>query len=94
MHCNARTMIKIAAVLGGILAVAYLALPDARELVAASAPVLLALICPISMVIMMLTMRKSGGAESSAPAKPPQGSVAEPAILETQPAKAKEAAAP
>lgn len=94
MHCNARTMLKIAAILSGILAVAYLALPDARELVAASAPVLLALICPISMVIMMLMMRKSSGAESSASAKRPQTSLAEQPVPKPQPAQAKEAARP
>lgn len=94
MHCNARTMIKIAAALGGMLAAAYVALPDARELVAASAPVLLALICPISMVIMMFMMRKSSGAEPSASAERPQTSLAEQPVPNAQPAQAKEAAAP
>lgn len=91
MHCNVKTMIKIAAALGGVLAAAYLAVPEARELVAASAPVLLALICPISMVIMMLMMRKSGGAERSAPAEPPHDAAPEQAIAQAQPAKAKQA---
>lgn len=94
MHCNPKTMIKIAAALGGMLAAAYLALPGAREFVAASAPVLLALICPVSMLAMMFMMRKSGGAESSAPAQRLQDPAAEPAMLEAQPAKAQEAAAP
>lgn len=80
MHCNARTMIKTAAALGGILAAAYLAFPEARAFVAASAPVLLALICPISMLAMMVMMRKSGGSGSCASAEPPRAPASEPAV--------------
>lgn len=94
MHCNARTMIKIAAALGGTLAVAYVALPEAREFVAASAPVLLALICPISMVAMILMMRNPGSAETTASAEPPNAAVAAQVIQQAQPAKATEAAMP
>lgn len=93
MHCNARTMIKIAAALGAILAAVYLAVPEGRELVIASAPVLLALICPIAMVIMMFMMRKPSGAERSVPAEPPRGPAPEHSVPEGPPAKAKEAAA-
>ena len=88
MHCNARTMIKIAAGLGGMLAAVYLAVPEARGFVAASAPVLLTLICPISMVVMMFMMRKSPDAPSCAPAESPQRPEAEHPALKTEPLRA------
>lgn len=94
MHCNARTMIKIAAALGGVLAVAYLAVPQAREFVAASAPVLLSLVCPVSMVVMMFMMRKSSGAERAAAIEPQRPALADQPAPGTPPAQAKEAAAP
>lgn len=94
MHCNARTMIKIAVALGGILAAAYVALPEAREFVAASAPVLLALICPISMGVMMFMMRSRGGTASRASAEPSQPPAAQQPLAEAPPARAKEATAP
>lgn len=90
MPCSPRTMIKTAAALGGILAVAYLAFPDARAFVAASAPVLLALICPISMVLMMVMMRKPDGSGSCAPAEPPRTPAAEPISPRPEVAHAKE----
>jgi hypothetical protein len=57
MHCNFKTMIKFAAGIGAILAVAYFALPEARAWLLASAPVLLALACPLSMIAMMFVMK-------------------------------------
>ena len=57
MHCNFKTMIKFAAGIGAILAVAYFALPDARAWLLASAPLLLALACPVSMIAMMFMMK-------------------------------------
>lgn len=65
MHCNAKTMVRVGLLLAAGLASTYLAFPQARELVAASAPVLLALICPISMIAMMLMMKRSGSEERS-----------------------------
>lgn len=59
MSCNPKSMIKIAAALGGLAAAAWFAMPQARELISASAPVLLVLICPISMLAMMWMMRGS-----------------------------------
>ena len=85
MHCNARTMIKIAAALGGTLAAVYLAVPEARELVAASAPLLLSLICPITMLAMMLMMRKSDDAQSRVPREPPQRPAPEHRALQAEP---------
>lgn len=57
MHCSLKTMAKLAVGLGAILAVAYFALPDARAWLLASAPVLLALVCPLSMIVMMFMMK-------------------------------------
>lgn len=77
MHCNAKTMIKVGLALAGLLAAAYVALPQARELVLASAPVLLALVCPISMVAMMFMMKDSGRQEKTCakPEEPAAGQV-------------------
>lgn len=89
MHCNAKTMIKTAAVLGSILAAAYLTFPEARALVAASAPVLLALICPISMVVMMVMMRKADGNRSCASTEPPRAAAPEQLVQHSQPVQPK-----
>lgn len=59
MHCNARTMAKVALILGGLLAAAAVALPEARDMLLAGAPLLLSLVCPISMIAMALMMRRS-----------------------------------
>jgi hypothetical protein len=81
MNCNAKTMIKVAAVLGVGLAVAYVALPEARALVAASAPILLALVCPIAMVVMMFMMKRtSGDKQDVMAAKPDEGKARGPAL--------------
>lgn len=95
MHCNAKTMIKTAAVLGGILAGAYLALPEAREFVAASAPLLLALVCPVTMIAMMFMMRGTGAPAPSAGAEQqPRRADADQAQPAQQQAKASHSAAP
>lgn len=65
MHCSFKTMVKFAAGLGTVLAVAYFALPDARAWLLASAPLLLALACPLSMIAMMFMMK---GKDSNAAA--------------------------
>lgn len=57
MHCSFKTMIKFAAGIGVVLAVAYFSRPDARAWLLASAPVLLALACPLSMGAMMFMMK-------------------------------------
>lgn len=59
MNCNVKTMLKLAAGLGFVLTVAYFALPGAQALVLASAPILVALICPLTMAGMMFTMKRS-----------------------------------
>jgi hypothetical protein len=66
MHCSFKTMIKFAAGIGVVLAVAYFALPDARAWLLASAPVLLALACPLAMGAMMfMTQGKNSNAAAS-----------------------------
>jgi len=57
MNCTPRTLIKTAVVLGLVLTVAYFALPGAQAFIAASAPILIALICPLSMIGMYFAMR-------------------------------------
>jgi len=69
MHCNPKTMIKIGVGIGTALLVAYFAFPGARALVVASAPILLALICPLMMIVMMFTMRR-GDTQAAPPAQP------------------------
>ncbi len=61
MNCSLKTMVKLAAGLGAILAVVYFTVPAAQALVLASAPILLSLICPVVMLVMMFTMRGNTG---------------------------------
>lgn len=68
MKCNLKTMAALAAALLAILAVAYSAFPAAQAFILASAPLLVALICPVVMAVTMLTMRGHGrGATGVAP---------------------------
>ena len=60
MHCNLKTMAKIAAAILVFLGVAWFAFPAAQGVIVASAPILLALICPVMMIAMMFTMRGHG----------------------------------
>lgn len=64
MNCSPKTMLKVAAVLGAILVVTYFAVPEAQALVLAGAPVLLALICPVMMLVMAFTMKGRAGSGS------------------------------
>lgn len=59
MKCDSKMMLKIAGGLGVALGVAYFTLPAAQALILASAPILLALICPVAMLLMMKTMNGS-----------------------------------
>lgn len=65
MNCDFKTMIKIAVGLGAALAAAYFAVPAAHALILASAPLLLALVCPIAMILMMKGMNGSKNDERS-----------------------------
>lgn len=57
MKCDIKTMIKAALGLAVVIAVAYATLPAAREWIAASAPFLFFLICPLMMAFMMKGMQ-------------------------------------
>ena len=57
MKCGMKMMIKAALGLGVAIAVAYATLPATREWIAASAPFLFFLICPLMMVFMMKGMQ-------------------------------------
>lgn len=50
-------MISVALTLAAAGLLAYFAFPEAHAFVVGSVPLLLALICPVSMLIMMWTMR-------------------------------------
>lgn len=60
MRCNVKTMLRTAGVIGLVAVIGYFAVPEARAFIVASAPVLIALICPVSMVVMMQMMNGSG----------------------------------
>lgn len=68
MHCNLKTMAKIAAAILVALGVAWFAFPAAQAFIVASAPILLLLICPVMMIAMMFMMRGHGaGMPDAAP---------------------------
>jgi hypothetical protein len=61
MACNMKTMMKIG---GGMLAaagVAYVLLPQFRELIVALSPALIFLLCPLSMLFAMKAMQGQNG---------------------------------
>ncbi len=70
MNCSLKTMAKVAAGLGAILAVVYFTVPAAQAFVWASAPILLSLVCPVMMLVMMFTMRGNTGAAADRGTKP------------------------
>jgi len=70
MKCDAKTMINVAAGLGIALAVAYVALPSAHAFILASAPILLALACPLAMGVMMFAMKGMNGGNKDDSPKP------------------------
>ncbi len=74
MRCDMKTMLRTAGVMGLVAVIAYFAVPEARAFIVASAPVLIALICPVSMVVMMLMMNRSrskqGESRESGPPEP------------------------
>lgn len=67
MKCDSKMMVKMAVGLGVGLAVAYFALPAAQVLILASAPFLMALICPVAMFFMMKSMNGNKPDESAKP---------------------------
>lgn len=67
MKCDLKMMVKVALGLGVGLAVAYFTLPAAQVLILASAPILVALICPVAMIFMMIGMKVNKKDESAKP---------------------------
>ena len=70
MNCDLKTMLKVAVALGLALAVAYFALPPAQAFILASAPILLALICPVAMIVMLFMMKSTNDNKKDKSAKP------------------------
>lgn len=56
MKCDSKTILKAAAGVGIALAIAYFTLPAARAFILAIAPIMLVLVCPLSMLFMMKAM--------------------------------------
>lgn len=54
--CSIKTMVKIALGIGLLLIVGYVIFPQFQTAIAAGAPYLLVLACPIAMVLMMKGM--------------------------------------
>ncbi len=69
MKCDTNTMLKTAAGLAVVAGVIYFTVPAAQAYVMASLPILIVLICPISMLIMMKMMRSNGADARDAPGK-------------------------
>jgi hypothetical protein len=65
MKCNLNTMVTLATALLGALAAAYIAFPAAQAFILASAPLLVALVCTVWMIVMMLTMRGHGASATA-----------------------------
>ncbi len=59
MKCDSKMLLNTAAVLGIAVAVAYFTLPAAHAFILAAAPLLLVLVCPLSMLFMMKGMTAS-----------------------------------
>lgn len=71
MKCDTKTMLKVGAGVGAVLVIAYFALPAFRTWTVGSAPILLSLICPLSMLFMMKGMN-SCNKESDTKARKPE----------------------
>ncbi|ALK99682.2 MULTISPECIES: DUF2933 domain-containing protein [Massilia] len=51
--CSVKTIVKVALGIGALLILGYLLFPESRALIAAAAPYLLILACPLGMYFMM-----------------------------------------
>ena len=89
MTCNPKTMLSVALALGLAGFAAYFAFPAAQTLILASAPLLVALICPVSMLGMMWLM-KSNGKDASCSGSGQGGSEAskQPGVAASRPERA------
>lgn len=84
MKCDSKILVKMAVWLGLGLAVAYFAIPAAHAFILASAPFLVALICPVAMLFMMKGMNGNQKNESAKPGE----SKAESGVRDGDPDKA------
>lgn len=66
MKCNFKLMLSVGLVMALGAAFAYLTFEDARVAIVASLPLLAALLCPISMLVMMKVMHSSGQEQACA----------------------------
>ena len=66
MKCNFKLMLSVGLVMTLGAAFAYLTFEDARVAIVASLPVVAALLCPISMLVMMKFMHSNGDAQACA----------------------------
>ncbi len=82
MKCNTNTMLKTAAGLALVAGVVYFTVPAAQAFVLASAPLLVALICPISMLFMMKMMNSNGAEAGKSKDASPSHSGAPEAVME------------
>lgn len=78
MKCNTKTMFSVAVGLFAAAAFAYFAIPAAKELILASVPLLFALVCPISMLLMMKGMHGNQQAHCKAGAEKDDSHQAQP----------------
>lgn len=53
MACNMKTMLKVGLGLLFVTGIAYFALPEFRDWILASSPILFLLLCPLSLLLMM-----------------------------------------
>lgn len=66
MKCDLKTMLKIGAVLVGVLAIGFFAFPQFRPIIISIAPFAIFALCPLSMIFMMGMNKKQDGADHCA----------------------------
>ncbi|MCI2808856.1 DUF2933 domain-containing protein [Eoetvoesiella caeni] len=77
MKCDVKTMLKGGLGLAALIAVAYAALPVAREWIATVSPFLFFLICPLMMLFMMKGMQSCHSDNASKNGGPTQAQIPE-----------------
>ncbi|MDX3893455.1 DUF2933 domain-containing protein [Pusillimonas sp.] len=77
MKCDVKTMLKGGLGLAALIAVAYAALPVAREWIVAVSPFLFFLICPLMMFFMMRGMQSRHSDNDSQNGGPTQAQIPE-----------------
>ncbi|TAL55697.1 DUF2933 domain-containing protein [Pandoraea sp.] len=66
MNCNRKTLINLILLMAAGLAVVYFALPQFHAFIIGAAPILLGLLCPLSMLFMMRGMSSHGATRGEA----------------------------